>query len=166
MIPMFSTLRCVFAALVLAGVAHAAEPAPEPVKEHVQALGADLRMQREEIEAHMGEGGRYAEIDEDDRQRVLAGFDEMERIVGGATDVRALEPEQRAELLNVQERINVLLTQARADSRTVCRRMKVIGSRVRRNTVCHTAAHWDRLAEESQEQMRLKQHSRVSGPEG
>jgi len=151
-------------ALLPAATVGAAPKAEEPVvTEHVHALESDLRGQREEIEAHM-EDGRYAEISDEDRADVLAQLDVMERLVGSAPDVQSLTPEQRAELLNAQGRVNTLLTQARADGRVVCRRIKVIGTRTRRTTVCHTVAQWDRAAEDSQEKMRLTQHSRVRGP--
>jgi len=165
----FFTLCCVFTAMAATAPATAGEAAvdadPSVSTVSVEALGPNLRAQREEVEMHMADG-RYAEISDRDKAAVLAAFDDMERLVGGASDVRALAPEQRAELLTAQERVNALLTQARADSRVVCKRLKVTGARARRTTICHTVAQWNHAAESSQEQMRLKQHSPMVGPDG
>lgn len=144
-------------------VAVAGEPEPraaddEEPQQHVQALGAGFADQRAEVEAEMEEGGRYAEIGDEQRATVLRAFDRMEAIIGQAPDIHALTPEQRAELLTTQSLANTILTEAHKDSRMLCKREKVTGTRVRRNTLCHTVAHWRRITEESQQQMRLKQH--------
>ena len=116
---------------------------------YVDALGDDLALQREEIVEQMRPKGRYAELGREQLDQVVEGLDEMQAIVGDARDITELTPQQRADLLNVQEEVNTILTQARADSRIKCKRFSTVGTRLRKNTHCHTVAHWERLRTQS-----------------
>ena len=157
---------------LLPGVARAAdsgdaEPAASvAVEEHVSlTVGRVFARQRARIDMHLQPEGRFAGISDESRATVSKLLDRMQEILDSAPSIEALEPEQRAELINTQSHVNVLLTQAREDSREDCRRMAVVGSRFKK-TVCQTVAEWRLQAEASQEAMRLKQVSRQRAPAG
>ena len=157
-------------ALAALPLAHAQQQPGEeqalPTEEHVSLTASNVfARQRARIDMHLQPEGRFAGIGEEDRATVARLLDRMQEILDSAPSIEALEPEQRAELINVQSHVNVLLTQARADSREDCRRETIVGSRFKR-TICQTVAEWRRQADASQEAMRLKQVSRQRPPQG
>lgn len=143
--------------LLASPVGWAEESEETEVETHVDALARNLAEQRREVEKEMMPGGRFVEISEADREAVLDGLDRMARIIGNSPTIDALGPDRRAELLTEQSAVNVLLTQAHRLSRVVCKRERVTGSRVKRNTRCLTVAAWDRQREIAQEEMRWRQ---------
>lgn len=137
------TLMCrslSFAALIaLPGAALAAKAETKPA----QVAATDFARTRAQIEADLASGEKYRELSQSDRAEVLASLDEMEELLEGVDSVQALGADERARLLNAQEKVNTLLTAAHDDSRMECKRIKKVGTRLP-TTVCNTVAEWRR----------------------
>jgi hypothetical protein len=145
--------RSILAALVALAFVAAADAAPRDKSQKAQALDLDkpLPEQVELIQKQLDDGETYAEIAAADRSNVKASLARLAAIVnenGGS-----LNPQQKTQLLNEQNTINQILSQAAADSRMVCRREAQIGS-LRTTTQCKTVAERRRDAQEAQETMR------------
>lgn len=141
----------VLCALLLAAPAFAART----VSQEVKADPVGFADQRAAVEAQMKEGGRFAEITDDARRQVAEAFDRMETVLEGKATMKDLRQDDRVALINDQELINVLLTQARIDSRQVCKREKRVGSH-RLTSTCRTAAEWKRASEQSREDIQYR----------
>ncbi|MBD9435135.1 hypothetical protein IB223_03430 [Pseudoxanthomonas sp. PXM03] len=114
-------------------------------------LDKPLPEQVELIQKQLDDGETYVEIATADRAKVkesLARFAAIINESGGS-----LNPEQKTQLVNEQNEINQILSQAAADSRLVCRREAQIGS-LRTTTQCKTVAERRRDAQDAQEVMR------------
>ena len=145
--------RSILAALVALAFVAAADAAPRDKSQKAQALDLNkpLPEQVELIQKQLDDGETYAEIAAADRANVKESLARLATIVnenGGS-----LNPQQRTQLLNEQNTINQILSQAAADSRLVCRREAQIGS-LRTTTQCKTVAERRRDAQEAQETMR------------
>ena len=145
--------RSIFAALMALAFVAAADAAPRDKSQKAQALDLNkpLPEQVELIQKQLDDGETYAEIATADRANVKASLAKLASIVnenGGS-----LNPQQKTQLLNEQNTINQILSQAAADSRLVCRREAQIGS-LRTTTQCKTVAERRRDAQEAQETMR------------
>src|SRR5687768_3553675 len=120
---------------LLSGAALAAKSEPAPtVKADVIGFGE----QRAAVEAEMVSGGRFAEISDDARAQVAQAFDRMQSVLEGKGSMDELRQDDRVALINDQELINALLTQAKIDSRQVCKRERRVGSH-RLTSTCRTA---------------------------
>lgn len=145
-------LPLIFLACLLSGGAFAAKTEPAPsVKADVIGFGE----QRAAVEAEMVAGGRFAEITDDARTKVAEAFDRMQGVLDGKSSMDELRQDDRVALINDQELINALLTQAKIDSRTVCKREKRVGSH-RLTSTCRTAAEWKRASEKSREDIEYR----------
>lgn len=145
--------RSILAALVALAFVAAADAAPRDKSQKAQALDLNkpLPEQVELIQKQLDDGETYAEIAAADRANVKESLARLATIVnenGGS-----LNPQQKTQLLNEQNTINQILSQAAADSRLVCRREAQIGS-LRTTTQCKTVAERRRDAQEAQETMR------------
>ena len=67
--------------------------------------------------------------------------------------IQSLDTDDRTQLFNDQEMVNTVLTKARADSRTICRKQVRTGSH-RLNQYCRTVAEIRNERENSQDAMR------------
>jgi len=145
--------RSIFAALVALAFVAAADAAPRDKSQKARALDLDkpLAEQVELIQKQLDDGETYAEIAAADRANVKASLAKLAAIVNESGG--ALNPEQKTQLLNEQNTINQILSQAASDSRMVCRREAQIGS-LRTTTQCKTVAERRRDAQEAQETMR------------
>lgn len=133
------------AALLFAGPAMANQGASIDV-----AGKAGFAEQREQVLADLADGETYAEINPEDREQVVAALGRMQKLLGDSASPAALHPDQRTELLNEQERVNNILTQAGKDSRMVCNRERPVGTRLP-TTVCRTVAERRRLQDASRQ---------------
>lgn len=145
--------RSILAALMALAFVAAADAAPRDKSQKAQALDLNkpLAEQVELIQKQLDDGETYAEIAAADRASVKESLAKLAAIVnetGGS-----LNPQQKTQLLNEQNTINQILSQAAADSRLVCRREAQIGS-LRTTTQCKTVAERRRDAQEAQETMR------------
>lgn len=146
-------MRPIFVALALLAFTAAAQAASRDKPQKAQALDLEkpLPEQVELIQAQLDDGETYAEIAQADRARVKESLARFVAIINenGGT----LNPQQKTQLLNEQNTINQILSQAAADSRLVCRREAQIGS-LRTTTQCKTVAERRRDAQEAQEALR------------
>lgn len=115
--------------------------------------------QRTQLMADLADGETYAEISAEDREKVVSALGRMQRILGDGTPA-ALSPDDRAALMNEQELVNNLLTQARKDSRLVCARETPVGTRMP-TTVCRTVAESRRQRENSRRDLEAAGRSRA-----
>ena len=128
-------------------------------KDTIQADPTQFASQRAEIEKSI-QGDKYSELTRTQREEVMAALDRMETILASADSVKNLEEGKQIELYNDQELINNLLTQAREDSRMICRQRIRTGSH-RANTECRTVAEIRRDRESTQQAMRDHQRSKL-----
>lgn len=123
---------------------------------NVAAMQMDLRgsrsfaAQRAVIERDLAGGERYAELTREDRTRVQASLDRMQRLIERSGSVLGMQPGEQVELFNEQEAVNQILTAAAEDSRLVCRREQRTGSRFVTSS-CMTVAERRRQREASVE---------------
>lgn len=99
----------------------------------------DFAEQRAEIEEDLADGKTYAEINSRERAEVREALDRISRELEGVDSVAELAEPAKVTVFNEQERINTILTQAKADSRLVCDRSRPTGSH-RKVTKCQTVA--------------------------
>lgn len=126
--------------LALSTAASAKDNAP------VLQPGKPLLQQIEQIEKQLNDGETYSELGGADRTRVRETLARL-RGAGEQYAEGASMPESvRTQVFNDQEVVNTLLTQAREDSRLICRREKAIGSN-RTTTQCSTVAERARQRE-------------------
>jgi hypothetical protein len=102
----------------------------------------------------------YFEISDQDRQKVVDALDRMERHLTGITSVEQLDEPQRIAVFNDQELVNALLTDAREDSRLVCKREKKVGSNMP-TTSCMTIAQRREAQETAQRGLRNEMKVRL-----
>lgn len=143
------------AALLVAGPAVAAKGGVVDVEGR-----ASFAEQREQVMADLADGETYAEIALEDRERVVFSLGEMERLLGTHASPGALHPDDRATLMNEQEKVNNILTQASRDSRLVCNRETTVGTRMP-TTVCRTVAERRRLQDDSRRSLETPGRSRA-----
>jgi hypothetical protein len=108
--------------------------------------------QAAQIRQDLAAGDKYSEIKDSDRRDVIELLGRMEAQLSAAGGIDALGPGARVQLYNDQERVNAILTGARADSRLICRRAQVTGSHRKRQT-CATVAEIERRRQSDQETM-------------
>lgn len=144
-------------ALLVPGVALANKS-----KSQVDVATGDFVEQRAKIDAALADGETYAEISAGDRAEVVAALDRMEALLSGRP-VSALSEAEKVGLMNDQSLVNTRLTKAGDDSRMVCRREQVAGSRLQRSQ-CLTVAQRRRMREQSQDA--IQAHNRGFAPVG
>lgn len=118
--------------------------------------------QRAKIEADLADGETYSEISKGDRATVASELAKMEALLRGRS-VSELSEAEKVELINSQEVVNTRLTKASEDSRMVCRREPVAGTRLPRSQ-CLTVAERRRQREQSQDA--IQAHNRGFAPIG
>ncbi|AWH54509.1 hypothetical protein C1924_15640 [Stenotrophomonas sp. ESTM1D_MKCIP4_1] len=89
----------------------------------------------------------YSEISMEQKSTVQQALGRIRLKMGDHQRVDEVSPQARVEIFNDQEKVNTILTQARADSRMVCRRERSTGSNMPQR-VCMTVAQ-RREAEEA-----------------
>ncbi|TDB32886.1 hypothetical protein TEP_04000 [Stenotrophomonas sp. TEPEL] len=124
--------------LALAASAQGKEPVLQP--------GKPLLAQIEQIEKQLGDGETYSELSGADRSRVRETLSRLRGVGEQYANGVGMPESVQTQVFNDQEVVNVLLTQAREDSRLICRREKAIGSN-RTTTQCSTVAERARQRE-------------------
>nr|WP_164280962.1 hypothetical protein [Stenotrophomonas indicatrix] len=115
-------------------------------KEPVLQPGKPLLAQIEQIEKQLSDGETYSELSGADRTRVRETLSRLRGVGEQYANGVGMPESVQTKVLNDQEVVNVLLTQAREDSRLICRREKAIGSN-RTTTQCSTVAERARQRE-------------------
>ena len=123
----------------------------------------DFAEQRAEIEEDLADGKTYAEINSRDRAEVREALDRISRELEGVDSVAELAEPAKVTVFNEQERINTILTQARADSRLVCDNSRATGSH-RRTTKCQTVAERRRRMEADQDHLQRNVMNGIGPP--
>lgn len=114
---------------------------------------ASFSDQGRQIRADLADGETYSEIGAKDRLRVIQLLDRIGMRLERAGSVESLSHHHRVEVFNDQEQINTILAKASEDSRLICRRERVTGTR-RITTECMTVAERRRTRDQALELMR------------
>lgn len=136
-------------AALLMCVATAADAAP---KKEVFESGKPLAEQITRIEIELNDGETYSELGVAERGRVREALTRMRGVVDQYPEQKALPESARMALFNDQQVVNTVLTQAREDSRLICKREKAIGSNFP-VTQCMTVAQRERIKAQAQGRM-------------
>ncbi|WP_313245179.1 hypothetical protein [Stenotrophomonas rhizophila] len=143
-------LAVVASLLLSAGVAQAAK------KNDVFVAGKPLAEQLQRIEVEMGDGKTYSELKLEDRSRVREALGRMRITLERFPDESRIPDVAKTDLFNDQQVVNTVLTQAREDSRLICRREKATGSNFA-VTQCLTLAERERNKNDAQQRMNRAQ---------
>jgi len=127
--------KLLFAALIAFPVmsAIAAPAAEKPLME-----GKPYAEQRQRIMSDLQGGEVYSEISAENRGRVVDALGRIDALLGNGEHGNLPEKDKIA-VFNDQDLVNTLLTQAREDSRLICRRERPVGSN-RPQNICITVA--------------------------
>ena len=109
-----------------------------PVVEKPLMEGKPYAEQRLRIMNDLQGGEVYSEISAENRMRVVDALGRIDALLGKGGHA-SLPDKDKIEVFNDQDLINTLLTQAREDSRLVCRRERPVGSN-RPQNICITVA--------------------------
>ncbi len=151
----FSTLLCV---ALLGATPFAVDARSKDKLSEVKLQPAQFAEYRASVEKELRGGDSLAEMPITARDEVRSILARMDERLAGVSRVEDLPESERVKLFNDQSRLQVLLGQAEADSRLVCRREKTLGSN-RTRTVCQTVAQIRRQSEASQNAMREAVHT-------
>ncbi|OZB54132.1 MAG: hypothetical protein B7X38_01295 [Stenotrophomonas sp. 14-69-23] len=100
--------------------------------------GKPYAEQRLRIMNDLQGGEVYSEISAENRMRVVDALGRIDALLGKGGHA-SLPDKDKIEVFNDQDLVNTLLTQAREDSRLVCRRERPVGSN-RPQNICITVA--------------------------
>ncbi|WMJ70294.1 hypothetical protein [Stenotrophomonas sp. 24(2023)] len=114
--------------------------------------GMPLLQQIERIEIALNDGETYSELSQDGRGRVREALSRLRGTAERFPNRDAMPESARTELFNDQQVVNMVLTQAREDSRLICRREKALGSHMA-TTQCMTVAERARQKDKAQRDM-------------
>ncbi|MCH1908532.1 hypothetical protein MKP15_07045 [Stenotrophomonas sp. Y6] len=128
--------RMLFLAALLVFPAMSAMAAP--VAEKPLMEGKPYAEQRLRIMSDLQGGEVYSEISAENRARVVDALGRIDALLGTGGHANLPEKDKIA-VFNDQDLVNTLLTQAREDSRLVCRRERPVGSN-RPQNICITVA--------------------------
>lgn len=109
-----------------------------PVVEKPLMEGKPYAEQRLRIMNDLQGGEVYSEISAENRMRVVDALGRIDALLGKGGHA-SLPDKDKIEVFNDQDLVNTLLTQAREDSRLVCRRERPVGSN-RPQNICITVA--------------------------
>jgi hypothetical protein len=135
------------AALLLA--VGSAQAAPN---DEVFEKGKPLAEQISQIERQLNDGETYSELKPEHRSEVRETLARLYGITERYSSQTAVPEEVKVAQFNDQARVNTILTQAREDSRMVCKREKATGSN-RTTTQCMTVAQRERAKQDAQKRM-------------
>lgn len=135
-------MTCLLSCAVLPPIALAAKDKTEVIRP-----GQPLLAEVERIETDLNDGKTYSELKPDDRSRVREVLGRLRSASERFPDASAMPESARTQVFNDQQIVNTVLTQAREDSRLICRRERTVGSN-RQQTSCMTVAERNRKREE------------------
>ncbi len=120
--------------------------------------GKPLIAQIERIELQLNDGETYSELKPEFRSEVRETLARLRGITERYPDQASVPEEVKVAQFNDQARVNTILTQAREDSRMVCKREKSTGSN-RTTTQCMTVAQRERAKQDAQKRMNEAQRT-------
>jgi len=144
-------LTCLLSCAALSSVAWAGND-----KAAVIRPGKPLLAEVERIETDINDGKTYSELKPDERSRVREVLGRLRSASERFPDAASMPESTRTQVFNDQQIVNTVLTQAREDSRLICRRERTVGSN-RPQTSCMTVAERNRKREESDNQLQQAQ---------
>ncbi|HYG04856.1 MAG TPA: hypothetical protein VD865_00395 [Stenotrophomonas sp.] len=150
---MLRLLALTVLALSVPAMAAAAEEVPLDLRQPT----AKVKAQIDQIYAGLSGGEVYSEITLDQRGQVREALARISTQIDRNGE-GSVAPQQEAAMMNDQELVNTILTQAREDSRLICRREKSVGSH-RVTTSCMTVAQRRRSQDRSQQDMSTLQRT-------
>ncbi|KRG54794.1 MULTISPECIES: hypothetical protein [Stenotrophomonas] len=109
-----------------------------PAVEKPLTEGKPYVEQRQRIMSDLQGGEIYSEISAENRGRVVEALGRIDRLLGNGEHTHIPDKDKIA-VFNDQDLVNTLLTQAREDSRLICRRERPVGSN-RPQNICITVA--------------------------
>ncbi|WP_440138127.1 hypothetical protein [Stenotrophomonas maltophilia] len=139
-------------AVLVSALALAAGSAAAKSTEEVFLPGKPLLQQVERIEIELNDGETYSELRLQERGKVRESLVRIRSAAEQYPTKDAMPESVRTEVFNDQQVVNTVLTQAREDSRLICRREKQIGSN-RSTTQCMTVAERARQKDKAQRDM-------------
>jgi hypothetical protein len=128
----------------------------QAAKDEVFATGKPLAEQLQRIDVDMNDGKTYSELKLEDRSRVREALGRMRITLERFPQEASIPASAKTDLFNDQQIVNTVLTQAREDSRLICRREKATGSNFA-VTQCLTLAQRERMKNDAQLQMNKAQ---------
>lgn len=118
-------------------------------KEAVFEPSKPLLEQVERIEAQLKDGETYSELSGDKRAEVREALSRLRGIAEQYPSEQSVPEKVKVQQFNEQDRVNVILTKAREDSRQICTREKTVGSNFA-TTRCMTVAERQRAKDNGQ----------------
>ena len=155
--PQMSFYRTLFvAALLVASNCYATD------SKQADMTAADFAAQKALFVQQLDDGKTYSEITPDNRKQVVSTLDRMDARLQKYGSVNQMTDEQRVAFFNDQESVNTLLTNAKEDSRIVCKREMPVGSHMMA-TKCRSVAEIRRDRENAQKAMQSPISSQATG---
>jgi len=142
----------VISAVLVSALALVAASAGAKSSEEVFLPGQPLLQQVERIEIELNDGETYSELRQEERGKVRETLVRIRAAAEQYPTREAMPESVRTEVFNDQQVVNTVLTQAREDSRLICRREKAIGSNMS-STQCMTVAERARQKDKAQRDM-------------
>ncbi len=133
------------------GAGVAAHAGDRPVK---ATTGAAFDAVAVDVRKEMDDGGRYAYVTAQERDKVEQGLSAMHALFEKAGTVERMSGDDRIALFNAQENVNAIL-ELRDRDRLICERGTLTGSRIV-STSCHTYGEIEAAREASQKLMQQK----------
>jgi len=147
--------QALMSAVLLSGLALVSTASASRGKD-VFVPGQPLQQQIARIEVELKDGETYSELKQDERTRVNDALARMRAAVEQYPARDSMPEPVQTQVFNDQQVVNTVLTQAREDSRLICRRERIVGSN-RPQTSCMTVAERNRKREESDNQLQQAQ---------
>lgn len=117
---------------------------------------AGFQAQSQAIQRDLNQGKLYIELDQRQRNEVVAALDRINVALEAKGNIASLPEDAKLRVFNDQELVNAILTKGREDSRLMCTRETPVGSHRPVNS-CKTVAERRRDRERSQDTMRTLQ---------
>lgn len=140
--------------LLAAGVAQAKPKNNEQVFEPSKPLIEQVQR----IETQLNDGETYSELEPEKRSEVRAALSRLRAIAEQYPSEGSVPEKVKVEQFNQQDRVNVILTKAREDSRQVCTREKTVGTNFA-TTRCMTVAERQRAKDNGQKALQDAQRT-------
>ncbi|MGO4221686.1 hypothetical protein AB4Y64_07490 [Lysobacter sp. TAF61] len=125
-----------FAALALASFTAAADGNAAPKSLDIVAITTQQKQIQQDI---IAQRGPYKDLPDTTRVELLSRQATMMRMLDGKASESELSQDQRAEVFNTLEWMEVAINRESDDERLICRREKPLGS-TRTERICRTAA--------------------------
>jgi hypothetical protein len=113
------------------------------------------------VRKQMDEGGRYAQVKADERSRVNARLDDMDRLFQKRGDVAQMNDTEKLEMFNNQQEVNAILAK-RDNDRLICKYEAPIGSHIPVKT-CRTAGEIEERRRQDSDFVRQHRSQQLQG---